>query len=151
MSDILYPIGTGAEFTEWAKYYPGVLPSGEQVILFQKGVNVHAYRFDAAVNYLGRTDRTVADGRAGNGRGGALAWAEELRMTPATIRIKRFHTPYDGGPTMCIQDHPVHHEDDLGNDEERAAILGEWERLGAFVMFQGTTEHWIDRHGERFQ
>src|SRR5262245_385215 len=82
----LYPSAPDfGKFDEMSRYYPGVTPDGRQVLVVQSSPLVCAHQFDPDGRYLGREFRTTdwSD---------ALSWARELRLTPATIRVRAFST-----------------------------------------------------------
>jgi hypothetical protein len=156
----LYPIAPdGGGVTQWSRYFPGVTPAGDQVIILGEGQRMHAYWFDAAGLYLRREDRAMTvrtrepspqeqlQGRPARPR----AWARELGLTPATIRVQKFQSSYDG-PVLQILDYPRRFEDgETGTDEEREELLRWWHDLGAFVLSWDGTEYTLNGEGERFQ
>jgi hypothetical protein len=159
----LYPIAPAlAGPGRWdpaSLYYPGVTPAGEQVVIFGRGGLLHAFRFDAAGRYLGRLDRPMtvppspypAARPSPTWRADVLAWARELGMSPAPVRVRQFLSEY-GGPRLYLEDHPMHFEDgDLGDDEEREETLRRWHERGAFVLCWDGKELWLDGQGRRFQ
>lgn len=149
----LYPIAPDlGKFDEMSRYFPGVTPDGVQAFVARSGGFVCAHRFDADGRYLGREFRTTdwAD---------ALSWALELGLTPATIRVRKFHSEFDepgpdafDGPTLAIRDQPSWFDDgDLGSEEERERTLRWWQEIGGFVLQWDGEEHTLDGTGKRFQ
>jgi hypothetical protein len=157
VSEKLYPIApevvSSGEWSRWADCWPGTTPDGEQLIVCWDGRRVYSHRFSADGEYLGRTARAAVD------RATALARVKELGLTPATIRVRKFHSGLDSptpdgfdGPTLAIYEQPSVFEDgDLGTPEQREVMLRWWRDLGAFVLFWDTTEHTLDGKGVRFQ
>jgi hypothetical protein len=149
----LYPIAPDlGKFDEMSRYFPGVTPDGTQMFVARSGGLVCAHRFDAEGRYLGREFRTTdwAD---------AFSWARELGLAPATIRVRKFHSGFDGpgpdafdGPTLAILDQPSWFEDGaLGSEEEREQTLRWWQEIGGFVLRWDGVDHTLDGTGKRFQ
>ena len=59
-----------------------------------------------------------------------LAWADELGLRPATIRVRKFRSEPDG-PPLEIYDHPTYYDEGLLTDEEREDRFRRWRELGA--------------------
>jgi hypothetical protein len=145
----LYPIAPDLEtFDEFSKYYPGIAPDERQWLIIQSSPLVCAHQFDAEGRYLGREFRTTdwADG---------FSWANELKLTPATIRVQGFATELGVGPTLAIRDHPRYFDEGdaevLGPEEEQEARWVWWREKGGFVLFWDGAEYCLDSSGQRFQ
>jgi hypothetical protein len=153
------PLASSGDWVEGLGYCSGVTPTGEQVILRGGPRTMHAFRFDAEGHYLGRLDRDRAAAPGPGQPGGPppgrraddlLAWADELGLRPAMIRVRKFHSEHDG-PSLYIDDYPVHFEDEgWDSDEEFAERFAWWLERGAFVLCWHGKEHWIDREGQEF-
>jgi hypothetical protein len=89
----LYPVAPElTESSQWIKgalFLPGKTPAGEQWVLCEAGYQVFAHRFSADGVYLGRTARAVANWAD------ILAWIGELRLTPATVHLRKFNSAFD--------------------------------------------------------
>jgi hypothetical protein len=161
-TDKLYPIaprlGEAGGWSDWSRYFPGVSAGGEQVILFARREQMHAYRFDAAGHYLGRLDRAMtAPPRpepptepSPTRLADLLGWADELGLRPATIRVRRFHSGPER-PRLCVYDYPGHFEDVEPGTEEYERTYGWWHGLGAFVLSWDSDVYWINGEGREFR
>ena len=154
-SEKLYPVAPelkeSGEWIKGAKFMTGTTPGGEQLIVCCAGFRLYAHRFSPDGTYLGRTTREVANWDD------TLAWVGELELAPALVRVREFHSGFDGptpegfDPTLAIRDQPSHfHDGDFGSEENRERLIRLWQDRGAFVLFWNTTEHWIDGHGDEF-
>jgi hypothetical protein len=117
---------------------------------------MYAFRFDAAGRYRGRLERAMAPPQrpepptepSPRRRAEVLAWAKELGLRPATIRVRKFESEYDE-PYLAIYDHPTYFETgDMGSDEEREETLRWWHDVGAFVLWFEGEQYWLDGQGQ---
>jgi hypothetical protein len=163
---------------DWcSEYYPGVSPSGDQMILVALESMMYAYRFDQEGRYLERLEKpqvgytypseirkTIQEQQAETRhretkrREAISAWASELSLQLATVKVLKFNSRIDGvtgsgqrGPALAIYDYPLYFDSGyLGDEEEAAKTLQQWHDRGAFVLIWNDHEYAIDRHGKLF-
>jgi len=167
-----------ADSGDWySEYYPGVSPSGDQMILVSLESMMYAYRFDHEGRYLERLERQRAGytppselrrtiqeqqvehrNRDAKRREEISAWARELGFSLATIKVWKFNSRVDGvdggsrfGPAIAIYDYPQYFDSGyVGDDTEVETTLQRWHERGAFVLMWNDHEYTLDRHGRLF-
>ncbi len=79
------------------------------------------------------------------------AWQKEMRLRPATIKVKKFFSEEHG---IGVEDYPSHFHEILSDpdaDEEEKADVREsmesWDEDGQFVLLWGN-DYWLDESGE---
>ena len=144
--------------TPHTHYVTGTTSSGEQGIIINGAPMFHAYWFDPEGNYLRQESREVSGWSMGKPYEEQIraqmtslrAWVKELGLTPAPIRVKRFHSA--DSPALAIMDYPMGWDGaEWGEGGSLEDMLEWWHGLGAFVLFWNGFDYQIDKKGMRFQ